>query len=42
MSEETQEVLDENTISENNKVQESLNKTIDLSSLSMEGINYRN
>ena len=36
MSEETQEVLDENTISENNQVQESVNKTIDLSSLSME------
>ena len=36
MSKETQEVLDENTISENNKVQNSVNKTIDLSSLSME------
>ena len=36
MSEETQEVVDENTISENNQVQESVNKTIDLSSLSME------
>ncbi len=36
MSEETQEVLDENTIPENNQVQESVNKTIDLSSLSME------
>ena len=36
MSEATQEVLDENTIPENNKVQDSLNKTIDLSSLSME------
>jgi len=35
MSESTQEVLDENTISENNKVQDSGNKTIDLSSLSM-------
>ncbi|MBT4217685.1 MAG: DUF349 domain-containing protein [Flavobacteriales bacterium] len=36
MSEETQEVLDENTIPENNQVQESVNKTIDLSSFSME------
>ena len=36
MSEETQEVLDENTIPENNQVQEPVNKTIDLSSLSME------
>ena len=36
MSEATQEVLDENTILENNQVQESLKKTIDLSSLSME------
>ena len=36
MSEETQEVLDDNTISENNQVQESVNKTIDLNSLSME------
>ena len=36
MSEETKEVLDENTIPENNQVQESVNKTIDLSSLSME------
>ena len=36
MSEETQEVLGENTIPENNQVQEPVNKTIDLSSLSME------
>ena len=36
MSEATQEVLDENTIPENNQVQEPVNKTIDLSSLSME------
>jgi len=36
MSEETQQVLDENTIPENNQVQEPVNKTIDLSSLSME------
>ena len=36
MSKETQELVDENTISENNQVQESVNKTIDLSSLSME------
>ena len=36
MSEETQEVLDENTIPENNQVQEPVNKTIDLSSFSME------
>ena len=36
MSEETQEVLDQNTIPENNQVQEPVNKTIDLSSLSME------
>ena len=36
MSEETKEVLDENTIPENNQVQEPVNKTIDLSSLSME------
>ncbi|MDG1718861.1 MAG: DUF349 domain-containing protein [Flavobacteriales bacterium] len=36
MSEETQEVLGENTIPENNKVQEPVNKTIDLSSFSME------
>ena len=33
MSEETQEVLGENTIPENNQVQEPVNKTIDLSSL---------
>ncbi|MBT4479148.1 MAG: DUF349 domain-containing protein [Flavobacteriales bacterium] len=36
MSEATQEVLDENTIPENNQVQEPVNKTIDLSSFSME------
>ena len=36
MSEATQEVLDENTIPENIQVQEPVNKTIDLSSLSME------
>ena len=36
MSEETQEVLGENTIPENNQVQEPVNKTMDLSSLSME------
>lgn len=36
MSEETQEVLGENTIPENNQVQEPVNKTIDLSSFSME------
>ena len=36
MSEATQEVLDENTIPENNQLQEPVNKTIDLSSLSME------
>ena len=36
MSEETQEILGENTIPENNQVQEPVNKTIDLSSLSME------
>ena len=36
MSEATQEILEENTISENNKVQEFVNKTMDLSNLSME------
>ena len=36
MSEETQEILGENTIPENNQVQEPVNKTIDLSSFSME------
>ena len=36
MSEDTQKVLDENTISENNQVQESINNSIDLSSLSMQ------
>ena len=36
MSEATQEILDENTISENNKVQKFVNKTIDLSNLSLE------